>query len=280
MGDTGNLTDRRGDGVDAARGDTAELGVPPEQVSFGIDVGGTGIKAAPVDLATGALVAERLRIDTPRPATPDRVAEVARHVVERHDWQGPVGICIPSVVTAGIVRSAANIDRSWIGVDAVALFGRALERPVAVMNDADAAGLAEMTWGVGRGRGGVVICVTFGTGIGSGMFVDGVLVPNTELGHVELDGEDAELKASAAARKRDDIGWREWADRVDRYLRHLVMLFTPELLIVGGGASRRAHRWIDHIDPGCEVAIAKMTNDAGIAGAAQQLVTAGLVPAR
>lgn len=238
------------------------------QTGFGIDIGGTGMKAAPVDLATGELAAGRFRLDTPQPATPDALAVVVRRLVEHHAWAGPVGVCMPSVVTHGVVRSAANIDDSWIGVDAAELFSDAVGRPVAVLNDADAAGIAEMTWGVGRGRSGVVLCLTFGTGIGSGLFVDGTLVPNTELGHLELDGVDAESRAAASARQRDRLSWDEWADRVDRYLRHVVMLLSPELIILGGGASKKPERWVPRLDPGCEVAVARMANNAGIAGAA------------
>lgn len=237
-------------------------------LGFGIDIGGTGMKAAPVDLATGELVADRFRIDTPQPATPEAVAEVARELVAHHGWEGPVGVCMPSVVAHGVVRSAANIDAGWIGVNAHELFDDAIGRPVAVLNDADAAGIAEMTWGVGRGRDGVVLCLTFGTGIGSGLFTDGHLVPNTEFGHVELDGHDAERRAAASARKRDDLSWSEWADRVDRYLRHVVTLLSPDLIILGGGASKRPEKWVDRLDPGCDIAVAEFANNAGIAGAA------------
>jgi len=226
------------------------------------------MKAAPVDLATGELAADRARIDTPRPSTPAQLAVAVQHLVEHHAWGGPVGICMPSVVSHGVVRSAANIDSSWLGVDGEALFAAAIGRPVHVLNDADAAGVAEMTWGVGRNRKGVVICLTFGTGIGSGMFVDGVLVPNTELGHLELDGVDAEKRAAASVRQRESLGWHDWAERVDRYLRHVVGLFSPELIILGGGASKRPDRWIDRLDPGCEVVVAALANNAGIAGAA------------
>jgi len=172
------------------------------------------------------------------------------------------------VVSHGVVKSAANIDDSWLGVDADALFSEATGRPVAVLNDADAAGLAEMRWGSGHGRSGVVLCLTFGTGIGSGLFVDGALVPNTELGHLELDGPNIEERAAASARSRDDLTWDEWGDRVDRYLRHVVMLFSPELIILGGGASKKPEKWTHRLDPGCEIAIAQMANNAGIAGAA------------
>lgn len=239
-----------------------------QQLSFGIDIGGTGMKAAPVDLATGHLAADRFRIDTPKPATPTALAAVVAELVAHHEWDGPVGVCMPSVVSKGIVHSAANIDTSWIDVDADQLFTEAIGRPVSVMNDADAAGAAEIKWGSGRDRAGVVICLTFGTGIGSGLFVDGVLVPNTELGHLELDGPDIEKRVAASAREREDLSWAEWGDRVDHYLRHIVMLFSPELIILGGGASKKPGKWVDRLDPGCELAIAMMANNAGIAGAA------------
>ena len=226
------------------------------------------MKAAPVTMSDGSLAADRYRIDTPQPATPKAMAKVVRKLVAHHDWDGPVGICMPSVVTKGVVRSAANIDSSWLDVDADELFTDAIGQPVAVINDADAAGVAEMKWGSGRGRSGVVICLTFGTGIGSGMFVDGVLVPNTELGHLELDGPDVEKRAAASARDREGLSWEEWGDRVDRYLAHVVMLFSPELIILGGGASKKPERWVHRLDPGCEIAIAEMANNAGIAGAA------------
>ena len=242
--------------------------VSTREFGFGIDIGGTGMKAAPVDLATGQLAADRYRIDTPKPATPKALAKVVRKLVEHHAWKGPVGVCMPSVVTRGIVKSAANIDKSWIDIDADEVFTAAVGAPVSVLNDADAAGLAEMTWGSGRGRTGVVLCLTFGTGIGSGLFVDGMLVPNTELGHLELDGPDIEKRAAASARSRDGLSWEQWGDRVDHYLRHVVMLFSPELIIIGGGASKKPEKWLHRVDPGCEVVVATMANNAGIAGAA------------
>ena len=226
------------------------------------------MKAAPVDLGDGSLAADRYRIDTPQPATPKAMAKVVRKLVTHHDWNGPVGICMPSVVTKGVVRSAANIDASWVDVDADELFTDAIGQPVSVVNDADAAGVAEMRWGSGRDRTGVVVCLTFGTGIGSGLFVDGVLVPNTELGHLELDGPDIEKRAAASARDREGLSWEEWGDRVNHYLEHIVMLFSPELVILGGGASKKPGRWVHRLDPGCEIAIAEMANNAGIAGAA------------
>ncbi len=245
---------------------------------FGIDIGGSGMKAAPVDLRTGELDADRYRIDTPKPSTPEALAQVVKQLVDHHEWDGPVGVCMPSVVTHGIVKSAANIDESWIDVDADGLFTETVGQPVAVLNDADAAGVAEMHWGSGKDRAGVVICLTFGTGIGSGLFVDGQLVPNTELGHLELDGPDIEKRAAASARDRDDLSWEEWGDRVDEYLRHLVMLFSPELFILGGGASKKPDKWVHRLDPGCEIAIAEMANNAGIAGAALLAPVVGADP--
>jgi polyphosphate glucokinase len=243
------------------------------RVGFGIDIGGSGIKAARVDLDTGEVIGERLRMPTPSPATPGQVAAVVDELTVRHGWSGPVGICLPAVVRHGVVRTAANIDDSWIGTDADSLFAEATGHPVTVLNDADAAGLAEMTWGAGRGRDGVVICLTFGTGIGSGVFVDGVLVPNTELGHLELDGQDAEHRAAAKIRERDDLSWEEWAERVARYLRHVAFLFSPDLLILGGGVSKKPDKWLPHVldgwaDDGCEIVVAEAANNAGIAGAA------------
>ena len=237
-------------------------------VSFGIDIGGSGIKGAPVDLATGELTGDRFRIETPKKSTPERVADIAARVVGHHGWTGAVGVCMPTIVRHGVVRSAANIDDSWIGVDADALFGEAIGAPVHVLNDADGAGQAEMTWGAGRGRAGVVLCLTFGTGIGSGLFVDGVLVPNTELGHLELDGVDAEVNAAARVRKTDDLSWKEWGDRVNRYLRHIEFVLSPDLIIIGGGASKHGDKWLGRVHVDCEITTALLENNAGIAGAA------------
>ena len=196
------------------------------------------------------------------------MAEVVRLLVEHFDWDSKVGVAFPAVVCNGVARSAANIDESWIGTDVDALFSHATGCDVAVINDADAAGVAEMTFGAGRGRGGVVIVLTFGTGIGSGLFVDGRLVPNTELGHIQLDGLDAEERAAASARKRDDLSWEQWATRVNRYLIEIVKLFSPELIIFGGGASKRADNWVPFLDVDAELAVASMENNAGIVGAA------------
>ena len=242
----------------------------PGRVGFGIDIGGTGMKAAPVDLDTGALCAERFRIDTPQPATPEAMAPVVKALVEHFAWTGPVGAAMPTVVRHGLVFSAANIHKSWIGTDADALFTNATGCDVAVVNDADAAGVAEITFGAGRGRRGVVLVLTFGTGIGSGMFVDGHLVPNTELGHLQIDGHDAEDRAAASARKREGLSWEQWAGRVNVYLTEVVKLFSPELIILGGGASKRADNWVPLLDVDTEVVVAAMANNAGIVGAALQ----------
>jgi polyphosphate glucokinase len=235
---------------------------------FGIDIGGSGMKAAIVDLADGSLRTERRRIDTPQPSTPAAMAEVVAELVALHRWQAPLGVAFPSIVRHGVVGLAANIDASWVGVDADALFSAACGQQVVMVNDADAAGIAEVRFGAGRGRSGVVIMLTFGTGIGSGLFIDGILVPNTELGHLELDGHDAESRAAASAREREGLSWLQWAPRVERYLRHVEMLFSPDLIIVGGGASKAADRWLGLIDIDTEIVPATMANNAGIVGAA------------
>ncbi len=238
------------------------------ELSFGIDIGGSGMKAAPVDLATGMLTAERHKILTPRPATPEAMAPVVAELVRHFDWSGPIGVTFPGVVRHGVVHSAANVDKSWLETDADELFTKEVGTDVHVVNDADAAGLAEVRYGAGRDRRGVVLVLTFGTGIGSGLFVDGVLVPNTELGHIEVDGHDAETRAAASAREREDLSWKDWAKRVQRYLESVVKLFSPELIIVGGGASRRADKWVPLLDVGTEIVPAALENEAGIVGAA------------
>lgn len=235
---------------------------------FGVDIGGSGMKAAVVDLATGALVSERTRIATPQPSTPSAMAAVLRELVDRHAWDGPVGVAFPAIVRHGIVRSAANIDSSWLQTDADAVFTEACGRPVHMINDADAAGVAEVAFGAAKDRSGVVLVLTFGTGIGSGLFLDGQLVPNTEFGHVELDGHLAERRAAASARKRHSLSWEQWAERVDRYLAHLERLLSPDLFVLGGGVSRRADKWLPQLTIDTEVVAAGLGNNAGIVGAA------------
>jgi polyphosphate glucokinase len=239
------------------------------RTAVGIDIGGSGIKGAVVDLDEGDFAADRIRVDTPQPATPAAVAATVSDVLDGLGGNGPVGCTLPAVVRRGVAHSAANIDPEWIGVDAEGLLGEAAGRPVTVLNDADAAGLAESRFGAAQDRDGVVLVLTFGTGIGSALFIDGRLVPNTELGHLELDGVDAEARASAAARKGDDLSWPEWADRVDRYLHHLEGLFSPDLFVVGGGVSRKHDRFLPRLTVSTEVVPALLRNRAGIIGAAQ-----------
>lgn len=234
-----------------------------------MDIGGSGIKGAPVDLDRGDLARERHKVLTPHPATPEDVAGCVAEVVGHFDWSGPVGITYPGVVTDGVTRTAANVDKGWIDRDAQALLSDKLGLPVTLLNDADAAGVAEMTFGAGRGRKGTVIMLTFGTGIGSALFVDGRLVPNTELGHLELNGHDAEKHASTKAKEDEDLSWHHWAHRVQKYLVHVEMLFSPELFIIGGGVSRKADKFlplIEHVR--AEMVPAELQNNAGIVGAA------------
>ncbi len=235
---------------------------------LGVDVGGSGVKGYPVDTDTGRSLAERVRIPTPEPATPSAVAEAVKRVVSSFGWDGPVGCGFPAVVRHGIVRTAANIDPSWIGVDAAALFSEATGCPTTVLNDADAAGIAEMRFGAGRNANGVVIVVTVGTGLGTAVFTGGRLVPNAELGHLLLHGMEAERYASDAVRKREDLSWEEWGGRFNEYLRHLEGLFWPDLIIVGGGASKRFEKFSDRLVLCTPVVPAALRNDAGMIGAA------------
>ncbi|MFE7229435.1 polyphosphate--glucose phosphotransferase [Streptomyces sp. NPDC002405] len=245
---------------------------------FGVDIGGSGIKGAPVDLDRGDLTQERHKVLTPHPATPDTVADGVKEVVDHFGWTGPVGLTFPGVVTGGaMVRTAANVDKSWVDTDARALFGGRLGGlPVTVVNDADAAGVAEMHFGAGRDRKGTVVLLTFGTGIGSAVFVDGVLVPNTELGHLELNGHEAEKRASSKAKDDNGLSWERWARRVQKYLAHVEMLFSPELFIVGGGVSRKSEKFLPLIeDIKAEIVPAQLQNNAGIVGAAMHAAEHG-----
>jgi polyphosphate glucokinase len=236
--------------------------------AFGVDIGGTGIKGAIVDLATGALRTERVKYPTPHPSTPDAVAAVVARLVAGADWTGEVGATFPAVIKHGVARTAANIDKSWIGTDVDAVFTKATGCEVTVLNDADAAGLAEVRYGAAKGVLGVVILLTFGTGIGSGLFLDGILVPNTELGHLELDGVDAEKRAAASAKVNEDLSYKAWAKRVRHYLRHVEKLFSPDLFILGGGVSKEADRWVPLLELDTPVKPAELLNNAGIVGAA------------
>ncbi|MCC9310273.1 ROK family protein [Kitasatospora sp. RB6PN24] len=236
---------------------------------FGVDIGGSGIKGAPVDVELGALAQPRYKVPTPQPAKPEAVAAAVREVVEHFEHEGPVGLTFPGVVVDGHTRTAANVDRSWLGLDAGTLFREALGTPAVLLNDADAAGLAEMAHGAGRGEGGTVLVLTFGTGIGSALFVDGNLVPNTELGHLELRGKDAERRASSAAKERHELSWAEWAVRVDEYLGLVERLLSPRLVIIGGGVSRKHEKFLPLLsERAARVVPAELRNDAGIVGAA------------
>ena len=235
---------------------------------LGVDVGGTGIKGAPVDINTGALLAPRFRLPTPKPSKPRPVAETIAEIGKHFDWQGPIGCGFPSVVRNGVIFTAANINKLWIGTDAGTLIGEATGCPVAAINDADAAGLAEMAFGAGRDRMGVVLVVTIGTGLGTALFTDGHLLPNCELGHVEIDGKDAELKASDAARQREKMSWKQWARHFDNFLRTMERLVWPDLIIVGGGASKKHALFFPYLTVQAEVLPAQLLNEAGIVGAA------------
>lgn len=240
-------------------------------LGFGVDIGGSGIKGSPVDVDNGVLAEERLRVPTPQPSTPDAVADAVTEIVEKFGWTGPVGITLPCVVKQGTAHTAANVDKSWIGTDAQSLFAERLEKAreqVVVLNDADAAGFAEMRSGAGSGREGLVVLLTFGTGIGSATFVDGKLVPNTEFGHIEVDGEDAEKLAAASVKDQLELSYEEWAPRVSRYIGALERFVWPDLIIAGGGVSRKEHKWLPLLDTRTPIVAAALKNDAGIVGAA------------
>jgi len=236
---------------------------------FGIDFGGSGIKGAPVDLTRGDFAADRLRIATPVPSTPSAVADVFAALLGSFpSSDAPVGVTVPAVVQHGVVRSAANIDKSWLDTDADAIFTEATGRDVHVVNDADAAGLAEARYGAARGRSGLVIVTTLGTGIGSAIIHDGVLVPNSELGHLEVDGHDAESRAANSARERENLSWAEWAERLTAYYATVEALFSPDLLVVGGGVSKQAEHFLPLIRVRTMLVAATLQNRAGIVGAA------------
>ncbi|MGM5593778.1 ROK family protein [Corynebacterium glucuronolyticum] len=239
------------------------------RIGFGIDVGGSGIKGAVVDLDKGDFVGERIKILTPQPATPAAVADTVKEIVAQAKWDGPVGITIPSAVKNQTALMAANIDKSWVNTDAHALFSRALgTEDIYVLNDADAAGLAEVTYGVPEASHGPVILVTLGTGIGTALLIDGTLYPNTELGHLTVDGHEAEKYASSAVREKKDLSYKKWAKRVSKVLNEYEHLFWPSLFIVGGGISRKADKWVPYLTCETPVVPAKLRNKAGIIGAA------------
>ena len=238
---------------------------------LGIDIGGSGIKGAPVDLAKGELAKDRLRHDTPKVSSPeavaDIVAQIATHFVS-DTGDSPIGVTMPAVVTKGVVRTAANIDPAWIGTDAQKLLSDRLGRLVTVVNDADAAGVGELHFGAARNVAGLVLMSTLGTGIGSALLYDGVLIPNSELGHLEIDGHDAEHRAASSVKEKKDLSWQQWAERLQRYYSHIEDLLWPDLIVIGGGVSRKADKFLPLLHLRTPIVAAQLQNSAGIIGAA------------
>ena len=235
---------------------------------LGIDIGGSGIKGAIVDTKSGKLLTNRYRIPTPQPSTPEAVAEVLKKITKHFKWEGPIGVGFPGVIQQGYARTAANVDKSWIDKNLNKLFSKKTGCKVHVVNDADAAGMAEMKFGEGKKEKGVVLLVTVGTGLGTVMFTNGTLIPNLELGHIILHGKDAELYASDAARERDNLEWSEWAGKFDEYLKRMEELLWPDKIIIGGGVSKKEKKFLSHLNTKAKVVTAKLMNEAGIIGAA------------
>lgn len=236
---------------------------------LGIDIGGSGIKGAPVDTQSGEMLAPRFRLPTPEPSKPDAVAQVVREVGEHFQWNGLIGSGFPAAIRRGVCMTAANIDQDWIGTDVTGLFQKATGCKVTVLNDADAAGLAEMRFGAGRGyENSVVLMITLGTGIGTAIFTYNHLLPNMEFGHLILRGKDAEKRASAAVRTRKDLSWKEWGERVNEYLAEMERLFWPDVIIIGGGVSKSSSEFFPYLTTQAKLLPAQMLNNAGIIGAA------------
>ncbi len=235
---------------------------------LGIDVGGSGIKGAPVDTETGQLLAERIRIKTPKNGEPEPIAEVVNQIAQSFNWKAPIGIGFPAPIKGGVAMMAANVSEKWVGTNADALFTKITGCDCTMINDADAAGVAEMSFGAGRGNYGTVIMITLGTGIGTAIFHRGQLLPNTEFGHLEIDGEDAEFRASDAARQRDDLSWKKYAKRLNKFLVTMERLFWPNLFIVGGGISKESEKFLPLLTIDTHVVPAQLLNEAGIVGAA------------
>ena len=236
---------------------------------LGIDIGGSGIKGAPVEIQTGEFTQERMRVETPDPAKPRPVARAVAEIVRHFSWDGPAGVTFPGVVIDGVTHTAANLTDKWIGRQARDLIAEEAGVPVTLLNDADAAGVAEMTYGAGRGHEGTVLVITLGTGVGTALFVDGGLVPNTEFGHIEIRGKDGEARAAASARETHDWSWTKWSGKLEEYLRRVEDLIWPSLIIVGGGVSKHADQFLPHLkDVRAPVVPAELHNAAGIVGAA------------
>jgi polyphosphate glucokinase len=243
------------------------------EIGLGIDIGGSGIKGAPVNLQTGEPTADRLKISTPQPSTPDAVADVVAEIVANFKDQitddRPVGVTVPAVVKSGVVRTAANIDQSWIGTNGQALLAERVSRPVHLVNDADAAGVAEARYGAARATKGLVFLATLGTGIGSALLYDGMLIPNSELGHMEINGHDAEKRAASSVKDKEDLSYEEWAERLQVYFSRIEDLLWPDLIVVGGGVSRKADRFLPLLHLRAPIVAAQLQNNAGIVGAAR-----------
>src|SRR5512147_151359 len=235
---------------------------------LGIDVGGSGIKGAPVDTTTGKLLAERIRIKTPKKAEPKPVADVVAEIAKSFDWKGPIGIGFPAPIKGGVALMAANVSEKWVGTNADDLFTKTTGCDCTMINDADAAGLAEMKFGAGKGQPGTVIMITLGTGIGTAIFYRGNLLPNTEFGHLEMKGKDAEHRASDAVRQRDELSWKKYAKRLNKYLAQMEKLFWPDLFIIGGGISKESEKYIPLLRLETPIIPAQFLNEAGIVGAA------------
>lgn len=239
---------------------------------LGIDIGGSGIKGAMVDTAAGDFLTDRLRVPTPQPSKPKPVSNVVKQIVRHFDWHGPIGCTFPAVVQRGVTLTASNVHEDWIGADAKSMLEKRTGNPVAVLNDADAAGIAEMKFGAGRDRSGLVIILTLGTGIGSAIFINGQLLPNTEFGHLKIRGEIAEHRSSDRARQLKGYSWKKWGKQLSEYLRYMEFLFTPDLFIIGGGVSKQYQKFFPHISCQTEIAPAQLRNRAGIVGAAMAAV--------
>lgn len=241
----------------------------PRRRGFGVDVGGSGIKGGIVDMATGLLIGDRIKVLTPQPATPSAVAKAIAEVVNGFGWTGPLGVTYPGVVTHGVVQTAANVDKSWIGTNARDIISAELNgQDVTILNDADAAGLAEEHYGAGKGRAGLVVLLTFGTGIGSALIHNGALIPNTEFGHLEVGGKEAEQRAASSVKERHGWSYEKWAKQVTRVLVAIENAIWPDLFIAGGGISRKADKWIPLLENRTPVVAAALQNTAGIVGAA------------
>ncbi|HYB37263.1 MAG TPA: ROK family protein [Mycobacterium sp.] len=262
--------------TDSTRGSsgTDVAGTTPQRRGFGVDVGGSGIKGGIVDLSTGQLIGDRFKLLTPQPATPSAVAKTIAAVINEFGWSGPVGVTYPGVITDGVAQTAANVDRSWIGTNARDVISAELDgQEVTVLNDADAAGLAEVCYGAGKDNSGVVVVLTFGTGIGSAVIHNGKLLPNTELGHLEVDGMEAEHRAASSVKDQNDWSYKKWAKQVTKVLVAIENAIWPDLFIAGGGISRQADKWLPLLENRTPVVAAALLNTAGIVGAAMAATT-------